>query len=116
MTRLFRVEEDGNYHEVETNDRLAGIYDAILIAENEGDGQYWYDYQNGNYHELQVAEGKVQEFAADAIKSGEPGAEWDRGRMEETVSDSVSRFGTVLPTDGVVGKPIDDNEPAVEEF
>lgn len=115
MTRLFRVEEDGSYNEVETNDRLAGLGDAITIAQSTGDGQYWYDYQNGTYHVMSVTEGRVQELGSDAVQQGEPGADYDRSRMAETVSSSVSRFGTVLPTDGVVGHP-HDTRPAVEEF
>ena len=116
MTRLFRVKEDGAYHEVETNDRLAGIYDAILIAEGTEDGKYWYDYQNGQYQELVVSGGKVQTFGPDSIVDGTPGADFDKSTMEETVSDSVSVFGTVLPTDGSVGIPYEKDVPAVEEF
>jgi len=117
MTRLFRVEEDGRLSEVDTNERLAGIYDAILIAEGSGDGKYVYDYQNGQYQELAVANGKTQQFATDAVKTGEPGATYDRAQMTETVSSTVSAVGgTFFPSDGVVGTTFDDQRPAVEEF
>lgn len=115
MTRLFRVEEDGNYNEVDTSERLAGIYDAVIIAEQQGDGQYWYDYENGKYHEITVASGSAQQFAPDAIKDGAPSVDFDRRQMDTSVSDSVSRFGAIFPEDGVVGHPKDDT-PAVEEF
>jgi len=115
MTRLFRLEENGNYNEVDTgNDRLAGLQDALLIAQ-KGDGQYAFDYQNGTYQTINVVGGKVQQFAPDAVKNGEIGADFDRSRMEETVSASVSQFGTVFPSDGVVGRN-PDGRPAVEDM
>lgn len=117
MTRLFRITEDGFYDEVDTNERLAGIYDAILIAENSGDGNYVYDHQNGQYQEMVIANGKMQQFASDSVKYGTPGADFDKSRMQETVSSTISTIGgTFLPSDGVVGAPIDNSMPAVEEF
>ena len=117
MTRLFRVEEDGRLNEVETNERLAGVYDAILIAEHTGDGKYVYDYQNGQYQELAVVGNKSQQFAPDAIKEGAPSVEYDRSRMQEEVSGSLSRVGgTIFPSDGIVGHTFSDDRPAVEEF
>jgi len=116
MTRLFRMRDNGDYTEVDTgNDRLSGLQDALLIAQKEGDGQYAYDYQNGTYQSLNVAGGKVQQFEHDAVKTGEIGASYDKSRMAETVSDSVSQFGAIFPSDGVVGKPV-DGRPAVEEM
>lgn len=117
MTRLFRVAEDGTYTEVDTTDRLAGIYDAILIAEQAGDGNYVYDHQNGQYQELFVSSGKMQQFASDSVKYGTPGSDYDKSRMQETVSSTISTIGgTFLPSDGFVGAPLDNNIPAVEEF
>jgi hypothetical protein len=117
MTRLFRVEEDGSLHEVETQERLAGIYDAILIAEGKGDGKYVYDHQNGQYQELAVANGKMQQFATDSVKDGAPGQAFDKTQMAETVSSTVSRVGgSFFPEDGVVGHKFDETRPAVEEF
>lgn len=116
MTRLFRVEEDGRYSEVDAgNERLSGLQDALLIVQKLGDGEYAYDYQNGTYQTLNVQGGKVQRFEADAVKTGEIGADYDRSRMERTVASSVSQFGTIFPDDGVVGRPA-DNRPAVEEM
>lgn len=116
MTRLFRMDESGSLNEVETTDRLAGIYDAILIAENSGDGNYIYDYQNGQYQELVVSSGKTQQFANDAIKYGTPAADYDKVQLADEVSGSLSRVGGVIfPDDGVVGRPRDTG-PAVEEF
>lgn len=117
MTRLFRVTEDGSYSEVDSNDRLAGIYDAILIAEKSGDGNYVYDHENGQYQELVVASGKMQQFANDSVKYGTPGADFDKTQLQETISSTVSAVGgTFLPADGIVGAPIDNTQPAVEEF
>jgi hypothetical protein len=117
MTRLFRVEENGTYQEVETTERLAGIYDAILIAERSGDGSYVYDHENGQFQELQVASGKMQQFAHDSVKEGTPGQDFDKSRMQETISSTVSAVGgTFLPSDGIVGRPLDETRPAVEEF
>jgi len=116
MTRLFRLEEDGSYNEVDTgNDRLAGLQDALLIAQQKGDGNYAFDYQNGTYQSLSVADGKVQQFEHDAVKNGEIGADYDRRRMSDTVSASVSQFGTIFPSDGVVGHA-PDGRPAVEDM
>jgi hypothetical protein len=78
MTRLFRVEEDGSMVEVDSTERLAGIYDAILIAERTGDGKYVYDHQNGQYQELAIAGGRAQEFAPDSVKYGTPGQDTDK--------------------------------------
>ena len=117
MTRLFRQEEDGRLQEVDTNERLAGIYDAILIAENEGDGRYVYDYQNGQYQELNVASGKTQTFEHDAMKEGNPARVFDESQMQDEVSGSISRTGGIIfPEDGTIGRPLDANVPAVEEF
>jgi len=117
MTRLFRMEEDGRLQEVDTNERLAGIYDAILIAEHSGDGKYVYDYQNGQYQELNVANGKTQTFSHDAIKEGAPSVNYDKSQMAEEVSGSLSRVGGVIfPSDGIVGETFDDKRPAVEEY
>jgi len=117
MTRLFRQEEDGRLQEVDTNDRLAGIYDAILIAEGKGDGTYVFDYQNGQYQELNVASGKMQQFEHDAIKEGNPARDFDNSQLQDEVSGSISRTGGIIfPEDGVVGQPKEENVPAVEEF
>lgn len=117
MTRLFRKDEDGTLHEVDTTERLAGIYDAVLIAEKTGDGSYVYDHQNGQYQEIAVAGGKTQQFSNDAVQYGTPGQDFDKSRMQETISSTVSAVGgTFLPSDGVVGRPKDDSRPAVEEF
>ena len=115
MTRLFRLEEDGNYNEVDTgNERLAGLQDALLIAQ-KADGEYAFDYQNGTYQSLHVVDGKVQQFSHDAVKNGEIGADFDRSKMDDTVVASVSQFGTVFPSDGVVGRE-PDGRPAVEDM
>jgi hypothetical protein len=117
MTRLFRKDEDGTLHEVDTTERLAGIFDAVLIAEHTGDGQYIYDHQNGQYQEVVVAGGKTQQFSNDAVKYGNPAADFDKSQMQETVSSTVSAVGgTFLPSDGVVGREKSDERPAVEEF
>ena len=116
MTRLFRQHEDGRLEEVDTTDRLAGVYDAILIAEKTGDGTYVYDYENGQFQNLVVSSNKVQQFGNDAIQYGNPAAEFDSSQMQDEVSGSLSRVGGVIfPNDGVVGRPV-DNRPAVEEF
>lgn len=115
MTRLFRVEENGDYTEVDSTERLAGIYDAILIAERSGDGSYVYDHQNGQYQEFNIASGKAQEFAHDSVKYGTPGADLDRAALGN--HDEVSAVGgAIFPSDGIVGQPVDDTMPAVEEF
>lgn len=115
MTRLFRVQENGDYTEVESTDRLAGIYDAILIAERTGDGSYVYDFENGQYQEFNIAGGAAQELASESVKYGTPGQDIDRAAAGE--HDSISVVGgAIFPSDGVVGKPVDDSTPAVEEF
>jgi len=116
MTRLFRVEEDGTYKEVDTTERLSGIGDALSIAERSGDGTYWYDYQNGQYHVLNIEGGKISNnLDGDSLVTGEPGANLDRSNMAVTVAGEVSHFGGFFPSDGVVGTP-HDGRPAVEEF
>lgn len=116
MTRLFRKHEDGRLEEVDTTDRLAGIYDAILIAEQAGDGSYVYDYQNGQYQDLVIANNQAQQFAHDAIKYGTPAVDYDKTQLHDEVSGSLSRVGGIIfPEDGVVGRPR-DTSPAVEEF
>lgn len=116
MTRLFRMRDNGDVVEVDTgNTRLSGLQDALTIAQAQGDGHYKYDYQNGTYQELNVVGGKIQQFEPDAVKVGEIGASYDASRMEETVSASVSQFGTIFPSDGVVGRE-PDGRPAVEEM
>lgn len=116
MTRLFRKHEDGRLEEVDTTDRLAGVYDAILIAEKSGDGSYVYDYENGQFQNLVIAGNKAQPFGNDAVQYGNPAAEFDRTQMHDEVSGSLSRVGGVIfPEDGVVGRP-KDSYPAVEEF
>lgn len=116
MTRLFRLEEDGSYNEVDTgNERLSGLQDALMIAQQKGDGNYAFDYQNGTYQNLIVAGGKVQQFEADAVKTGEIGADFDKRKLGDTVTASVSQFGTIFPDDGVVGR-VPDGRSAVEEM
>lgn len=116
MTRLFRLEEDGSYNEVDTgNERLSGLQDALMIAQQKGDGSYAFDYQNGTYQNLVVAGGKVQQFESDAVKTGEIGAEFDKRKLGDTVTASVSQFGTIFPDDGVVGRA-PDGRAAVEEM
>lgn len=116
MTRLFRVGEDGDYTEVDTTERLSGIGDALSIATQTGDGTYWYDYQNGQYHELRVEGGQiVGQLDGDSLKNGNPAGEYDKRTMAATVTEEYSRFGGSFPTDGVVGAP-HDGRPAVEEF
>lgn len=116
MTRLFRFEEDGSYTEVDTGaERLSGLQDALLIAEKKGDGKYAFDYQNGTYQTIDVAGGKVQRFEHDAVKNGELGADFDRRQMGDTVTASVSQFGTIFPADGVVGRE-PDGRAAVEDM
>ena len=115
MTRLFRVHENGDYTEVDSTERLAGIYDALLIAERTGDGSYVFDFQNGQYQEFGIEGGKAQEFAHESVKYGTPGQDMDRAASGE--HDSVSVIGgTILPSDGIVGERVDDTRPAVEEF
>ena len=115
MTRLFRVKENGDYTEVDSTDRLAGIYDAILIAEGSGDGDYVYDFQNGQYQQFGISGGKAQEFDNDSIKYGTPGADLDRAALG--VHEEVSAIGgAIFPSDGVVGEPLDTTRPAVEEY
>lgn len=116
MTRLFRVNEDGSYDEVDTTDRLSGIGDALAIASQAGDGRYWFDYQNGQYHELHVQNGQVTStLDGDSLKAGNPAADHDRRDLAATVAGEISRFGGAFPADGVVGDP-HDGRPAVEEF
>jgi hypothetical protein len=115
MTRLFRVHENGDYTEVDTTERLAGIYDALLIAERTGDGRYVYDHQTGQYQEFSIAGSKAQEFTQDSVKYGTPGADLDRAALGQ--HDEVSAVGGVIfPSDGVVGTRVDESQPAVEEF
>ena len=116
MTRLFQVSEDGSYAEVESNDRLAGIGDAAIVAAQKGDGTYWYDYLNGEFSVLNIVGGELQQFDPNTMQRGEPASDYDRSRMEETVADSVTQFGMILPPDGNVGEPMDNSIPAVEEF
>jgi hypothetical protein len=116
MTRLFRVEADGTYQEVDTTDRLSGIGDALAIATHTGDGVYWFDYQNGQYHELHVQNGQViNTLDGEALKAGNPAEAYDKKDMAATVAGEISRFGATFPADGVVGEPY-DGRPAVEEF
>ena|SRR3990167_3139022 len=117
MTRLLRVVDEDKREEVDTSStRLAGLYDALLIAQEKGDGRYIYDYQNGTYQELEVLEGKVQPFEHDAVKYGEPAKELDELVNQGVVSNRVSAFGGMFTTSGEVGTPVNREQPAVEEF
>lgn len=116
MTRLFRVGADGEFTEVDTTERLSGIGDALSIARTEGDGTYWFDYQTGQYHELQVQNGEVvSTLDGDNLKDGNPAADYDRRVLQGAVASPVSQFGMLFPEDGVVGDVL-DSRPAVEEF
>ena len=114
MTRLFRYEGEDTLKEVHSQDRLAGLADAALNAEKKGDGTYVYDYMNGQYHEFNVEGGKVQQFAHDAIKQGQPAVDHDRSLTEASLTDNVSTtFGTIFPSEDPVES---DKGPAYEEF
>ena len=116
MIRVLKVLENGGYEEVPNDVRLAGITDAIMLAQTAGDGKYAVDYDNGQYQVINVRDNNVMQFNAMSMHSGNPAAELDRTNDPDRDTANVMTGGLFLPEDGIVGTPEDRSVPAMEDF
>jgi hypothetical protein len=118
MVRLLRVEnsEKKEYSEVPTEHRLAGIMDATLLAEKNGDGKYIVDYDSGQYQVINVSGGRIQQFNMHQFFNGSPASDMDRSSTEVNENTNFTDFGALIPESGEVGEPTETTRPSVEEF
>lgn len=124
--RLFRVDENSKVTgEVETTERLAGVYDGIHVARKSGDGAYDLDYGNGNVLRINVKDGVPAPVGPDAERrvnlDDMPHRAWDRSTVDEQTKNPVSRFGALFGDGDDKDRPQnergwDTSRPAAEEF
>lgn len=123
--RLFRVDNEGKVtDEVKTQQRLAGLYDGVMVARREGDGDYYLDHGNGNVQKLEIREGDARPFTPESNfkvnLDDMPHKAWDREQTNEAVRAPVSQFGALFG-DGGEDAPAnerawDTSTAAAEEF
>lgn len=124
--RLFRVDNEGTVTaEVKTQQRLAGLYDGVMVARREGDGDYYLDHGNGNVQKLEIRDGDARPFTPDSNFTvpldDMPHKAWDRSQTEEAVRAPVSQFGGLFGDGDDAQRPAnerawDTSQPAATEF
>jgi hypothetical protein len=119
--RLFRKQEDGSLSEVKTNQRLTGLYDAVLVATREnGDGQYVADFMDGSVADFEVEDGEAQRMSRDLIRNVNlddmPHRQVDVDATRRTTTSDIGLYGAMF-SEGTREETQEEKAmPAVEEF
>jgi len=118
--RVFRVENDAIAEEVKTNQRLAGIYDAVHVARSLGDGDYDADFGDGSVMRFTVKNGQPTGIGPESVRNVNlddmPHRQWDNDVTQQTVRSTVSRLGGMFDDDNQKPAFSRDDAAAVEEF
>lgn len=116
--RLFRVNGEEIVDEVNTTERLAGVYDAVHVARATGDGEYDADFGDGSVMRFSVKDGMPSGIGPDSVRNvnldDRPHRVWDNHVTSSSVNAPVSSLGAIF--DENTGGEKHADLPAVEEF